>query len=264
MSNLLIINADDFGLTDGVSRGIVECAEGGGITSTTAMMCAPEFVKNVEKHLPALSVPCGVHLQVTTGRPISAPMKKYCTSMGNKFPRSPNDVKFPPELVGIEWAAQIEFFRKNFGEPSHLDTHHGLQNRSDYSDVFLQLASREGLPARGNDVAFFEQAKKIGVPVTYLVTGHKSEWTGTLGDAEVALGSVKDILQNAPEGVTLELIVHPGLNDADLQAISTFTDCRPSELEVLNGKEFASGIEALGIQLISFTQLSLINLQKNR
>ncbi len=255
MAIFLVINADDFGFTEGVTRGIVECAEAKGITSASAMLCHPEFVARLEKYLPALKVPCGVHLQTTNGRPLSAQMRQYCQSSGGVFPNSPLEVGFPAELVGIEWAAQLAFFRRKFGEPSHLDTHHGVQNREEYSEVFLQLARREGLPARGNDPAFYSRAAAVDTPVTYAVTGHNGEWTGTGGDVHMALSSVEKLMRQTPPGMAIELIVHPGHDDADLRAVSTFTTCRASELKILSGAGFARAIAKLGIKPISFAEL---------
>jgi len=39
----LIINADDFGLTSGVNRGILQCHQKGVVTSTTLMVCGDKF-----------------------------------------------------------------------------------------------------------------------------------------------------------------------------------------------------------------------------
>ncbi len=47
MQPLLIVNADDFNLTDGVSRGIVEAYQRGILTSTTAMVNLPGLERNL-------------------------------------------------------------------------------------------------------------------------------------------------------------------------------------------------------------------------
>jgi len=257
MSRFLIINADDFGLTDGVCRGIIDCADAGGITSTTAMICGEKYIANVEKHLPALNVPCGLHLQISTGRPVSPAMQRWCANNGGNFPNSPSDAaRFPPDLVAGEWAAQVALFRKNFGEPSHIDTHHGLQNEEKYSEVFLQLARSEGLAARGISASFHGRAVAAGVPVSYAISGHNSEWTGTSGDLQSLLASLKKLKDLLPEGMFGELIVHPGYCDEELKALSKWCDCRALELEILSGNDFSSGLEQLGITRASFARLT--------
>ena len=42
MEKLLVINADDFGLSRGINRGIVESHERGVVTSTSLMIDAPQ------------------------------------------------------------------------------------------------------------------------------------------------------------------------------------------------------------------------------
>ncbi|MBZ5628348.1 MAG: ChbG/HpnK family deacetylase [Acidobacteriia bacterium] len=70
----LIINADDFGLTRGVNRAIVEAHERGVVTSATLMASGSEFDEAVAlaRRLPRLSVGCHVDLIQTISRPACA------------------------------------------------------------------------------------------------------------------------------------------------------------------------------------------------
>ena len=43
MENLLIVNADDFGLSKGQNYGIIEACRRGVVTSTTALMSCPSW-----------------------------------------------------------------------------------------------------------------------------------------------------------------------------------------------------------------------------
>ncbi|PYV52347.1 MAG: hypothetical protein DMG92_01335 [Acidobacteria bacterium] len=60
----LIVNADDFGLTSGVNRGIIEAHTHGIVTSTTLMACGAKFQDAVKlaSQRPELSVGCHVLL----------------------------------------------------------------------------------------------------------------------------------------------------------------------------------------------------------
>jgi len=108
MSMFLIINADDFGLTDGVCRGIVDCADAGGITSTTAMICGEKYIANIEKHLALLNVPCGLHLQISTGRPVSPAKQRWCANNGGNFPNSSSGAaRFSPDLAAGFWSLKF-------------------------------------------------------------------------------------------------------------------------------------------------------------
>ena len=50
----LIVNADDFGLTDGVTRGILDAIRNGIVTSTTRMVNAPGALKAVVDGVPGI------------------------------------------------------------------------------------------------------------------------------------------------------------------------------------------------------------------
>src|SRR5512135_1195324 len=71
MSKQLIINADDFGRTRGISEGIIRAHKEGIVTSATAMMNMPGVANDLSKaktEAPTLGL--GVHLTFTAGRPL--------------------------------------------------------------------------------------------------------------------------------------------------------------------------------------------------
>ena len=69
MERKIIINADDFGLCDGVNRAVVQAHTQGILTSTTIMANMPAAPQAIElaRQLPTLGV--GVHLNLSEGKP---------------------------------------------------------------------------------------------------------------------------------------------------------------------------------------------------
>src|ERR1700683_3156930 len=69
----LIVNADDFGFTAGVNRGIVEAHCRGVVTSSTLMANGPAFSDAVQlaRTVPQLSVGC--HVVLIDGQPLLDP-----------------------------------------------------------------------------------------------------------------------------------------------------------------------------------------------
>src|SRR6188472_654979 len=67
----VVLCADDFGLSDGVSRGIVELAQMGRLSATGAMTNMPGWKRNAAE-LPPLKerIGIGLHLNLTTGVPL--------------------------------------------------------------------------------------------------------------------------------------------------------------------------------------------------
>ena len=72
----LIINADDFGLSPGVNRGILEAFKDGILTSTTMMVNMEHFDEAVEIAHRHPDLPVGIHLSLLWGPPVARPAKR--------------------------------------------------------------------------------------------------------------------------------------------------------------------------------------------
>ncbi len=84
----LIVNADDFGLTEGVNRAIIDGHRNGIITSTTLMANGMAFDSAVAAGLAAPALGIGVHLNLTQGRPVSSASRvpSIVTPRGSFYP----------------------------------------------------------------------------------------------------------------------------------------------------------------------------------
>jgi chitin disaccharide deacetylase len=72
----LIVNADDLGLSDGVTEGVVRAWRDGIVTSTSALVNiegAPERLAATHQTHP--DMPIGLHLNIATGRPVLPPAR---------------------------------------------------------------------------------------------------------------------------------------------------------------------------------------------
>ena len=113
----LIVNADDYGHTPGVSSGIREAHLNGIVTSTSAMMNSP----HIEEELPRLIELCpyigiGVHLIMTSGKPLlpvdALPVLMSLSEDGISFNHDPQGQinRINMEEIRSEWQAQIDKF----------------------------------------------------------------------------------------------------------------------------------------------------------
>jgi chitin disaccharide deacetylase len=117
----LIVNGDDFGMSAGISRGIVQAHRAGILTSTSLMVNRPasEEAAALGRDCPGLSV--GLHLELTDPA------------------RAPEDVE-----------AQLGRFLDLVGAaPTHLDSHHDAHLDPDVLPHVLVKAERTGAPVRG-------------------------------------------------------------------------------------------------------------------
>ncbi|GAL34979.1 cellobiose phosphotransferase system YdjC-like protein [Vibrio maritimus] len=69
----LILNADDFGLTESVNLAIVDCIKAGVVKSTTVMMNQPGTAHAATLNAQGLIPDVGLHFTLTSGKPIAEP-----------------------------------------------------------------------------------------------------------------------------------------------------------------------------------------------
>lgn len=269
MERLLIINADDFGLSDGVSSGIIRAHVDGILTSTSYMVNFPwaEELALMLSQAPALGV--GVHLNLTTGSPVLPPEQVPSLVDGSgRFSKSLARIQFRirPEEALREWSAQVEKCRRLLGRPpTHLDTHRYLQGFPGLAKVMVEVAHRYKIPAvrslypgPGLDQTMFSRWN----PVSLLVNGALQRSLAVVQESglrhpDFALAGDFDLprllrkLDLVGVGVT-ELVTHPGHLDDRLRSISSLQGQREVELAALTAPEARRQIEHLGIRLVSF------------
>ncbi len=130
----LVVNADDFGLTPAISRGIVRAHRDGIVTSTSLLGNVADLdgARAMLAEVPALGV--GVHLALTGGAPVSPPERvpSLVTPDGRFHARGQELIaawirgRVPAEEVQRELDAQVARIRDAGIAVDHLDTHHHL------------------------------------------------------------------------------------------------------------------------------------------
>ncbi len=246
----LMINADDFGLTEGVCSGIVRAIRAGGVTATTGMVCVPGALERLRRWAPAIAARIGAHLQLTSGTPVLPPERvRSLVHEDGKFPSRRKEVRTPRhEEIINEWRAQIEQFLRAGIEPTHLDSHHHIHRLPAVLPAFLEIAKRYGLPARSLDPLMRATFRAAGVPCADLTL---TDWYG--GDlsvarlVEVLAGGVRE----NPQAQNFELMCHPGFFDSDLGLYSRYTADRERELAALCDRALQDQLATAGFLLTS-------------
>jgi hypothetical protein len=247
----LIVNADDFGLTRGVSRGILEAHRRGIVTSTTALASgAPEPELDAEAAgLPGLGI--GLHVNLTWGRPLSpAAAVPSLVDGDGRFLRDPRAAaaRATADDIRREAEAQLEAFERRFGRaPTHLDSHHHVHRLAGVMDAIVGVAAAAKLPVRSQDPGFRDGVRRLGVPTPeHFVGGDDPSpyWT---------LERLLDSLAVLPPGLS-ELMCHPGHYD-DALAASRYGRQREVELAALCDPEARSTVARLDIRLCHFASV---------
>ena len=156
LERLLIVNADDYGLTKGVSRAILQAHHEGIVTSTSVLAVAPGFKPTAGWLRDTESIGVGAHLAaVGEDPPLLSALEvptlvdgqgRLATSWRTFLPRMAAR-QIDPDDLRLEFAAQIERLRQAGLTPTHVDTHQHVHLWPGVADVVLDLAVENGIPA---------------------------------------------------------------------------------------------------------------------
>jgi chitin disaccharide deacetylase len=250
-SRRLIVNADDFGLTAGVSRGILQAHRNGIVTSTTLLvnrLLDPASIRDLQTS----NLGVGLHMNLTLGVPLAKPERVASLVDGEgRFIRDAREAAGRARLdeVRIELGNQIDAFRSIMGRfPTHLDSHHHVGRHSPVLEVLLDFARALKLPVRSQDAAVRGAARKLGVrtPDHFMgESGPEPYWSAE---------RVREHVKNLPTGVS-EFMTHPGYFDDDL-AYSRYGPQREAELAGLTDSGVRELVAREGISLIHFGHLA--------
>lgn len=246
----LIVNADDFGMTEGNTIATIICHETGILTSTTLMINMPFAdlaAKLAAKH-PTLGV--GIHLVLTVGKPLVDGATSYTDENGNfRRPKSYEDGHPHADLDELytEWKAQIEKFIELMGKkPTHIDSHHHVHMLPWHMEVTKRLAKEYDLPIRleaFDDDYPYEHA--------HLARGFYDETANaTYFSQDNPFGLVDHEIS--------EIMCHPAMLDQRLLDMSSYAIPRARELATLRSVEVKDWIKATDIQLINFHDLKKV------
>jgi predicted glycoside hydrolase/deacetylase ChbG (UPF0249 family) len=235
----LIVNADDFGYSRGVNRGIVEAHEYGIVTSASLMVdgAAAEEAGEYAGRRPELSV--GLHVDLGTWRVRAA--------SGYRWRRGDDRLQ---RVVAGELLRQLRRFRRLIGSnPTHLDSHHHRHREPLVRAVFAEVAGELDVPLRHFDPEVQFRGDFYGQ-----IEDGRPDPDGISPDALV------DLLESLSGGVT-ELCCHPGYPEG---LKSWYREERLQEVRTLCDPRVRAAVDRLGIRLISFHELAVRRVSETR
>lgn len=146
MERVLIVNADDFGLSKGQNYGIIEACKNGLVTSTTALVngAAIGHAAQLSRCVPELAV--GMHFVLTLGEPLSAmPGLTREGRLGKWIWQMAEEDSLPLDEIAHELECQYRRFVELFGhEPTHIDSHHHVHMIAQIYPIVAAFAREKG------------------------------------------------------------------------------------------------------------------------
>jgi predicted glycoside hydrolase/deacetylase ChbG (UPF0249 family) len=277
----LIVNADDFGVSAEVNRGILHAHHHGIVTSTTVMINFPDAAPGLEQALAAApDLGIGLHLNLTADRPVSS-VPSLVTADGTFHPITdwPACMKeFEDGEVQQEVDAQVRHFIEIAGQPpDHLDAHHHATYLHPVAlRAMLATARRYNIPMRRGKI---DAPVSIGIQILRSMTPNLTDDEGRhlieqlerivaegpapfwparfemgFSQDHAVLGDLLVILTDLSDDSITEILSHPGFVDEAL-AHSRYRDRREVEIELLTHPATLECIQAENIRLITFADL---------
>ncbi len=277
MTNL-IVNADDFGLTEGINRGIVDGFNNGIITSASLIATMPAFQHAVGLAMENPDLDIGVHLSLTVGRPCSnstrlAPILKEGEFIRSYFHviRSIYANRIHMGDIENEISAQISKIKEAGLEISHVDSHQHIHMVPCLFKLMITLMKELQIPfvRIPDELVSTKQlvtTKGWGLFVLGLI-GRVSRkkvlrarldttdyfWGLSCSEA-MSLDDLTHILRSLRPGIN-ELMCHPGYNDGTLDPVYGGPSFRQEELAALTYQEVFELLKQRGIQLTNYREI---------
>ena len=272
---LLIVNADDFGLTLGVSRAIVDAHRNGIVTSTSVLALTPAFAASAALLADAPALGTGAHLALVGEDPpllSAAEVPSLVDKRGRLhlswrqfLPRAAAR-QIDADDIRRELSAQIERIQGAGLTIDHLDTHQNLHLWPSVRQVVMELGDRHGV--RVVRVTRSTARSPVGVVVSRLARDleqrcDRAGWTyaaastGLDEAGHLDHRGMIDALRRlrATGAASAELASHPGeAGDPDLDRYEWDYQWG-DELAALRSPEIRAEVEALGFRLGTFADL---------
>ena len=233
MERVLIVNADDFGLSKGQNYGIIEACRNGVVTSTTALVNGA-------------AIDHAAQLSRSTPEPLSAmPGLTRDGRLGKWIWQQAEEDSLPLEEIAHELACQYHHFVELFGhEPTHIDSHHHVHMLAQIYPIVAAFAREKGIALRiDRQVA---AQSELDQQAARSSAGFSSEFYGEAVSEELFLQTLDASIARGER--SLEVMCHPAYVDRIIMG-SAYCYPRLDELDVLTSASLKAAVADRGYRL---------------
>jgi predicted glycoside hydrolase/deacetylase ChbG (UPF0249 family) len=229
-ARFLIVNADDFGLSRSVNRGILVAHAQGIVTSASLMVRWPAAAEAAAAARDHPGVSLGLHFDFGewTCRNGTWQSLYEVVDLGDKA------------ALAAEAARQLDTFRRLVGRnPTHLDSHQHVHRKGYVGSLLADMAERHGIPLR-----------HVTPGIRYCGDFYGQDPKGNFFPEILSVARFTKILQTLSPGWT-ELACHPGEGNGD-ELDTMYRQERARETQVLRDPDLKDVLADLQIELRSF------------
>ena len=266
-----MVNADDFGFTPDVNRGIVAAHRDGILTASTLMANGDAFEDAVRLARETPSLDIGCHLVLISGRSLLSPYALLPASTGALL----RALAARQMRVYDELAAQVRKILAAGLKPTHLDTHKHTHLAPPVLDAVARVAEEFeirwvrrpfDIPLTVEGVPWLRRAASGGLRVLrgrfHRVLGRHGcrttdHFAGFQITGQFRAPELVQLIGELPDGVT-EFMCHPGYCGEDLRGARTrLEESRERELEALVAPEVRAALGAAGVEWVDYRGLEV-------
>lgn len=275
----LVVNGDDFGLSESINDGIIRAHTRGILTATSIVAGGAAFHHAVALARTHPTLDIGVHLTLTEEHPVApAPSVSSLLAGGAKLPPGPGAflTRFLRGAIALpdvarEFDAQVSRVRDCGIAVTHLDGHQHLHVLPGIRREVAALAQRHGIrfvrqPRERLRRFMLADARRLDrtaaltslnlvcrAPQTWgaLTTDH---FVGFYFGGRLNTSNLMRQIAHLPKWGCCELMCHPGADSAELQGAGGVYD-RHAECTALCDPIVRLELVAKGVELVSFADL---------
>ena len=272
----VVLCADDYALSEGVSRGILELLGAGRLSATSVMSSMPEWKSLAPELAPFRRIRgIGLHVNLTTGRPL-ADVPVLCPN--GEFPRLQEIIqraftgRLPEREIRAELDRQLEAFIEAMGQaPDFVDGHQHVHVLPVIRQSLLSVLSERGLSGEvwlrdPSDGAVQIIRREVGANKALLVKGLAIGFRAAANSAGFVTNdgfsgfSPLDPKMPAERVITRAftslgprpvIMCHPGYVDPSLRDLDSAVDSRPAELTYLASEAFGLLMAEQNFELVA-------------
>jgi predicted glycoside hydrolase/deacetylase ChbG (UPF0249 family) len=269
-AKILIVHADDVGVTHSVNAATIKALDTGLVNSASLMVPCPWFpeIADYAKSHPAIDL--GLHLTLTSERvyyrwsPVAS--KDKVPSLVDENGYFHHDwtatAKINPKEVELELRAQIDRAYAMGVRPTHLDSHQYrlIENGKDLFEVFLRLAHEYKLPVFvARDWFADHPYLESSMTPADIVLDHTVTIAPEIPPEKWA-EFYKTALKNLQPGVT-EFVIHLAFADDEMKAATRERDTwgaawRQRDFDFFTSLEFRQLLHEQNIHLVTWRELA--------
>jgi len=258
----LVVNADDFGFTRDVNRGILEAHQQGILTATTLMATGQAFDDAVRLAQENPSLDIGCHLVLVGSPPLPQTVAQLVRAVALGRVR-----------IYDELAAQVRRIVDAGLQPTHLDTHKHTHLLPPVLEAVARISEEFRIPwvrrpfdfpLSGSGVSWKKRAvsRAFGVArgrFARVLASHGCRSTDHFAGFQITghydARELEALIRALPGGTT-EFMCHPGFCTDELRSATTrLKESREQELEALTAPGVRAALEECAVELVSYRDL---------